>query len=110
MGYDTTSGEDVAIKLELQSSKHLENEYTIYKAIGNHISVPYVKWFGVDHDRKALVLSLLGPSLEKLFVASRCNFKLKTILAIADQLVCLIPYYIISIVLIFLHYKIRFLI
>jgi casein kinase 1, alpha len=88
MGYDTTSGEEIAIKLELQSSKHLENEYTVYKAIGNHISVPHVKWFGKDLGRRVLVLSLLGPSLEDLFVASGCNFKLKTILAIADQLVC----------------------
>jgi hypothetical protein len=90
MGYDTTSGENIAIKLELRSSNHLENEYTIYKAIGNHISVPSVKWFGEEHGRRALVLSLLGPSLEDLFVASGCNFKLKTILVIADQLVCLI--------------------
>ena len=87
MGYDTTSGEDIAIKLDLKS-KHLENEYTIYKAIGSYIGVPHVKWFGEDHGRRALVLSLLGPSLEDIFVASGCNFELKTILAIADQLVC----------------------
>ena len=87
MGYDTTSGEDIAIKLDLKS-KHLENEYTIYKAIGNYIGVPCVKWFGEDHSRRALVLSLLGPSLEDIFVESGCNFKLKTILATADQLVC----------------------
>lgn len=105
MGYDTTSGEEIAIKLEFKSSKHLENEYTIYKAIGNHISVPHVKWFGEEHGQRALVLSLLGPSLEDLVVASGSSFELKTILVIADQLVRFIFILFILIVLIFLWYK-----
>ena len=91
-GYDIISGEDVAIKFEPQSSKylHLENEYKIYKSIGNHIGVPRLKWFGQEHNQRVLVLSLLGPSLEDIFVGSGCCFKLRTVLAIANQMVCFI--------------------
>jgi serine/threonine protein kinase len=88
-GYDIISGEDVAIKFEPQSSKylHLENEYNMYKSIGNHIGVPRLIWFGQEHNQRVLVLSLLGPSLENIFVASGCRFKLKTVLDIANQVV-----------------------
>jgi serine/threonine protein kinase len=88
-GYDIISGEDVAIKFEPQSSKHLhlESEYNIYKSVGNHIGIPRLKWFGQEHNQRVLVLSLLGPSLEDIFVASGCRFKLRTVLAIANQMV-----------------------
>ena len=91
-GYDIISGKDVTIKFEPQSSNylHLENEYNIYKAIGNNISVPRLKWFGEEHNQRVLVLSLLGPSLENMFVGSGCCFKLRTILAIANQMVCFV--------------------
>lgn len=112
MGYNTISGEDVAIKLEPRSSKHkhLENEYTIYKAIGNHISVPHVEWFGEEHGQKVLILSLFGSSLEDLFVSSECNFKLKTILVIADQLVCFILFFYSFILYLFSCFETSFLI
>jgi serine/threonine protein kinase len=88
-GYDIISGEDVAIKFEPQSSKyfHLENEFNIYKSIGNHIGVPRFKWFGQEHNQRVLVLSLLGLSLENIFVGSGCRFGLRTVLAIANQMV-----------------------
>jgi serine/threonine protein kinase len=97
-GYDIISGEDVAIKFEPQSSRylHLENEYIIYKSIGNHISIPRLKWFGQEHNQRVLVLSLLGPSLEDIFVGSGCRFELRTVLAIANQMVrfvCLFVFY-----------------
>ena len=91
-GYDIISGEDVAIKFEPQSSKylHLENEFDIYKSIGNYIGVPRLKWFGQEHNQRVLVLSLLGPSLENISVGSGCRFKLRTVLAIANQMVCFV--------------------
>jgi casein kinase 1 alpha len=69
---------------------HLENEYNIYKSIGNHIGVPRLKWFGQERNQRVLVLSLLGPSLGNVLVASGCCFKLRTILAIAIQVVCFV--------------------
>jgi serine/threonine protein kinase len=91
-GYDIISGEDIAIKFEPQSSKHLhlKNEYNVYKSIDNHISIPHLKWFGQEHEQRVLVLSLLGPSLEDIFVASGCCFKPGAVLAIANQMVCFV--------------------
>ena len=81
---------NITIKFEPQSSNylHLENEYNVYKSIGNHIGLPCLKWFGQEHNQRVLVLSLLGPSLENHFVASGCHFELRTVLAIANQMVC----------------------
>jgi len=94
-GYDIISNEDIAIKIEPESSKylHLQNEYNMYKLIGNHIGVPRLKWFGQEHNQRVLVISLLGPSLENIFLASGCRFKLGTILAIANQMVCLVCWF-----------------
>jgi serine/threonine protein kinase len=91
-GYDIISGEDIAIKFEPQSSKHLhlENEYNIYKSIDNHIGIPRLKWFGQERKQRMLVLSLLGLSLKNIFVASGCRFKLGVVLAIANQMVCFV--------------------
>lgn len=84
-GYDKASGEEVAIKFKLQSSRylHLENEYAMHKSISNHTSVPHLKWFSKEYNQKLLILSLLGPCLEDIFVASGCKLELEIVLAIA---------------------------
>ena len=52
--------------------------------------VPWIMWSGRQGDYNVMIIDLLGPSLEDLF--KRCNrlFSLKTVLLLADQLVCLV--------------------
>jgi casein kinase I family protein HRR25 len=92
LGIDIVSGEEVAIKLESVKAKHpqLEYESRVYKALAGGVGVPFVRWFGTECDYNAMVLDLLGPSLEDLFNFCSRKFSLKTVLLLADQLVRLV--------------------
>ncbi|KAL5476549.1 HRR25_3 [Sanghuangporus weigelae] len=88
LGVNIISGEQVAITLESVKAKHAQLEYEskVYKTLAGGVGVPFVRWFGTECDYNAMVMDLLGPSLENLF--NFCNRKssLKTILLLADQL------------------------
>ena len=90
LGINIISGEEVAIKLESVKAKHpqLEYESKVYKTLAGGVGVPFVRWFGTECDYNAMVLDLLGPSLEDLFNFCNRKFSLKTVLLLADQLVC----------------------
>lgn len=51
--------------------------------------IPNVRWYGVEGDYNVLVIDLLGPSLEDLFNFCSRKLSLKTVLMLADQMVCL---------------------
>ena len=52
------------------------------------VGIPSIKWCGTEGDYNVLVMELLGPSLEDLFNFCSRKFGLKTVLLLADQLVC----------------------
>ena len=88
------SGEEVAIKLESVKAKHpqLEYEAKVYKTLAGGVGVPFVRWFGQECDYNAMVIDLLGPSLEDLFNFCNRRFSLKTVLLLADQMISRVEY------------------
>jgi len=94
LGTNMTTGEEVAIKLESIKTKHpqLLYECKIYKILHGGLGIPNIRWYGVEGDYNVMVLDLLGPSLEDLFNYCGRRFNLKTVLMIADQLLCRLEY------------------
>jgi hypothetical protein len=89
LGTSIVNNEEVAIKLESIKAKHpqLEYEARVYKTLAGGIGIPFIRWFGTECDYNAMVMDLLGPSLEDLFNFCSRKFSLKTVLLLADQLV-----------------------
>ena len=91
---DVQTGENVAVKMEsVKASKgQLAYESNILKVLNQVVGVPEVYWFGVDGEFNVLVLELLGPDLEKLFMYCRERFALKTVVLVALQVLTRLEY------------------
>jgi len=94
IGTHVQTGEEVAIKLESIKSKHpqLLYESKLYKILAGGVGVPNVHWYGVEGDYNVMVIDLLGPSLEDLFIFCSRKFSIKTVLMLADQMINRVEY------------------
>ncbi|GLT25457.1 hypothetical protein SLA2020_005840 [Shorea laevis] len=88
------TGEIVAVKIENRQTKHpqLLYEAKLYNILQGESGIANIKWCGVDGKDNVLILDLLGPSLEDLFVYCGRKFSLKTVLMLADQMLSRIEY------------------
>ncbi|XP_044470984.1 casein kinase 1-like protein 3 isoform X2 [Mangifera indica] len=86
--------EIVAVKIENNKTKHpqLLYEAKLYNILQGGSGIPNIKWSGTDGEDNALVIDLLGPSLEDLFMYCSRKFSLKTVLMLADQMITRIEY------------------
>lgn len=103
LAVNVVTNEEVAVKLESVKARHpqLEYESRIYRGLAGGVGIPFVRYFGVEHNYNAMVIDLLGPSLEDLFNFCNRKFSLKTVLLLGDQLVSIIDifmtgYYLLS--------------
>ncbi|KAL6224056.1 hypothetical protein ACLB2K_002912 [Fragaria x ananassa] len=86
--------EIVAVKIENSKTKHpqLLYEAKLYHTLQGGSGIPSIKWAGIDGEDNVLVLDLLGPSLEDLFVYCGRKFSLKSVLLLADQMITRIEF------------------
>lgn len=82
--------EEVAVKLEPANTRHPQVIYEakVLKLLAGGVGIPPVFWYGKEGSWHGFVTERLGPSLEDLFLFCNKKFSLKTVLMIADQMVC----------------------
>ncbi|OMJ77295.1 hypothetical protein SteCoe_23164 [Stentor coeruleus] len=93
-GQDYTTGELVAIKLEKIGTRHpqLIYESKLIKLLQGVPGLPNVHWFGTEGTYNVMVIDLLGSSLEDMFNFCNRIFGIKSVLMLADQMICRIEY------------------
>ena len=65
----------------------MEHEYCVLKQLEGGVGIPRALWFGRESAYHVLVIDLLGPSLQDLFLAHNRKFSLHTVADLGDQIV-----------------------
>lgn len=84
----------MAVKLENQSRglSVIEAEKELYETFAGAPGIPRARWSGVEGYFNILISDLLGPSLTDLAEFCDGKFSLKTVLLLADQMICRIKH------------------
>ena len=94
---DVKTNEEYALKEEVideDTVSHLKYEYRIYKLLQGGVGIPKVYEFYVEKENKCqiLIMELLGPSIQKLFMDNNSRFSLLTTLMLMEQLLYIIEF------------------
>ena len=89
LGESVNTGNKVAVKIEHPGQiEQLLYEGQVYRKLQGGPGIPDVTWYGMHGSMfNALVMELLGPSLQDLFVENNKKFSLKTVLLLIDQMI-----------------------
>ena len=89
LGKDIQTGKEVAVKFEQLKVRRPQviEEAKILQEFRGNVGFPKYLWYGREGDYHIMVIEMLGPSLEDLFVYCGQKLSLKTVLLLADQLV-----------------------
>ncbi|KAH9165207.1 doubletime [Lactarius sanguifluus] len=84
LGRDIKTGQDVALKFELQThSLRLSHEHSIYKALSGMSGIPTMHWYGREVPYNVMVLDRLNLTLEEV-ISKRHDINL--VFLYADQM------------------------
>ncbi|KAJ3446608.1 casein kinase 1-like protein [Anaeramoeba flamelloides] len=86
-----SNGDIYAVKFETESQEgQLNYEYKLYQIFRGQPGFPNVYHFGLRDFGHFMIMDYLGPNLESLFKYCNRKLSLKTVLMMADQILCLI--------------------
>lgn len=93
-GENIVTHDQVAVKVEKVNARipQLAYEAKLYRVLAGCTNVPKFHHFGQDSNNNALVMDLMGKSLEDLFVQCKRKFSLKTVLMLADQMLASVEF------------------
>lgn len=93
-GEDSKMKRTVAMKIENLRTEfpQLSAEYNVYTRLAGCVNVPKVYYFGTEIKTCALVMELLGKSLDDLLQICGGKFSLKTVLMLVDQMLSSIEF------------------
>ncbi|CAF1321567.1 unnamed protein product [Rotaria sordida] len=86
-GKNLITNEKVAIKFESKNSHHpqLYKESQIYRSIEG-TGMPKMYWYGTVDSYHAMILEMLGPSIEDLYNYCHRRFTIKTVVLLGQQM------------------------
>ncbi|KAH7907913.1 kinase-like domain-containing protein [Hygrophoropsis aurantiaca] len=89
--FHVLTGEEVALKVEMPTGKPDETcvlpyEAQVYRLLRGHTGIPFLRWSGMDGGAHVLILDKLGVNLQQLRRLCRGTLSLRSVCALALQM------------------------